>query len=398
MVQVYQIGSRAHYATPLALYRIGVLKLLVTDFYLPRKSWQRQVLLRLSRLKMVRRALLNVADFPDALVHSTQTLGYLTRLLMPLTARFSRITLVTDKIFGWMASRIGIEDQCIVWGFTHGSLEIFSKAKKNGCVCVLEQYDPALTEIEIVNSAAEKWPGFRKSKPPALQAYRRLLCEWALSDYIIVNSEWSRDALISQGVDSGRIEVIPLAYDAKLNPVIKSRTKEQVLKVLWLGTCCIRKGIHILLEATKLFSASDVEFHIAGPIDVPSETLRKYDAAHVVWHGQVPKAETHKLFETCDVFVIPTLSDGFAITQLEAMSHAMPVIASLNCGRVVEDGVNGKLVNAGDVGSLVTAIQFYLDNPDFLERSSAAALSSMDRFSMDVYQERLKKFIARISD
>jgi len=46
-------------------------------------------------------------------------------------------------------------------------------------------------------------------------------------------------------------------------------------------------------------------------------------------------------YRSADVFVLPTLSDGFAITQIEAMSHGLPVIATPNCASVVENGVDG---------------------------------------------------------
>jgi len=397
LVDVYQIGSRAHYVAPLAMHNIGALNLLITDFYLPLNSCQRKLLNRISSIKPVRRALFNVADLPDEMVRSTQLIGYLTRFLMPLSSRFRWLTVLTDMMFGWAASRISMQESGIVWGFTHGSLEVFKKAKQQGCICVLEQFDPAMTEIQIVQAEEEKWPGFNKSKPHIPSAYRRLRNEWELADHIVVNSEWSRNALIQQGVAKEKLEVIPLAYELKVIPQIKETDSSRTLKLLWVGTCCVRKGIHILLEASRVLAQENVEFHIAGPIDVPDETRIKYASKKIIWYGQVPKAETHALFECCDVFVIPTLSDGFAITQLEAMSHAMPVIATQNCGRVVDDGLNGKLVDAGNVDSLVAGIRYYIDHPDFLRTSSAASLETMEKFGIDAYEQNLRNFLSRIS-
>jgi glycosyltransferase involved in cell wall biosynthesis len=61
--------------------------------------------------------------------------------------------------------------------------------------------------------------------------------------------------------------------------------------------------------------------------------------------GPVDKATTERLYREADVFLFPTLSDGFGLTQLEALGHGLPVIASMNCGRVVEDRVSGLVLS-----------------------------------------------------
>ena len=63
----------------------------------------------------------------------------------------------------------------------------------------------------------------------------------------------------------------------------------------------------------------------------------------MVW--PVTRKQAAEFYRDADVFILPTLSDGFAITQLEAQAHGLPVIASKNCGKVVENGVNGIILD-----------------------------------------------------
>ncbi len=49
-------------------------------------------------------------------------------------------------------------------------------------------------------------------------------------------------------------------------------------------------------------------------------------------------------YRDADVFILPTLSDGFGLTQLEAQAWKLPVIASRYCGEVVRDGFNGVVI------------------------------------------------------
>jgi glycosyltransferase involved in cell wall biosynthesis len=83
----------------------------------------------------------------------------------------------------------------------------------------------------------------------------------------------------------------------------------------------------------------------------------------VEWHDAVPRAEVHEFYRQSHIFILPTHSDGFGLTQLEAQSWGLPVIASLNCGEVVRHGENGLLLPK--VSGLVIAetIEAILRNP-----------------------------------
>jgi len=115
--------------------------------------------------------------------------------------------------------------------------------------------------------------------------------------------------------------------------------------------------------------------HRPLPGDLPS-TIR--------FHGRVSLREASRWYDHADVFVLPTRSDGFAITQLEAMSHGLPVITTRCCGSVVRDGVNGLVVEAGNVVELASAMRRLAHDHQFLKSLSSHAKETMDRFSLDV--------------
>src|SRR5690606_6166376 len=60
--------------------------------------------------------------------------------------------------------------------------------------------------------------------------------------------------------------------------------------------------------------------------------------------GPVDRVTAERLYGESDVFLFPTLSDGFGRTQIEALGHGCPVIASTNCGQVIEDRANGLIL------------------------------------------------------
>jgi glycosyltransferase involved in cell wall biosynthesis len=106
--------------------------------------------------------------------------------------------------------------------------------------------------------------------------------------------------------------------------------------------------------------------------------------------GKVLREEALRLFRESDVFVLPTMSDGFALTQLEAMTFGMPVIATRRCGEVVEDGVDGLIVPAGDSEALAGAIARLDDDRGLVEAMSAKALVKSTMYPIEKVAERIE--------
>jgi glycosyltransferase involved in cell wall biosynthesis len=102
----------------------------------------------------------------------------------------------------------------------------------------------------------------------------------------------------------------------------------------------------------------------------------------MLFHGRATRDEICRWYRSAHLFVLPTLSDGFAITQIEAMANGLPVIATPNCGSVVSDGVDGFLVPSRDPESLARVIRRYLENPECLESHHRAALRKSKQFSL----------------
>jgi glycosyltransferase involved in cell wall biosynthesis len=111
------------------------------------------------------------------------------------------------------------------------------------------------------------------------------------------------------------------------------------VNVLFLGQINLRKGGGRLLDAMRLLRDEPVELTLVGPAEIDPSAWA--DLPKVRWMGPVPRSEVARFYQEADVFILPTLSDGYALTQLEALSQGLPVIASRCCGGAVEHGRNG---------------------------------------------------------
>ncbi len=117
-----------------------------------------------------------------------------------------------------------------------------------------------------------------------------------------------------------------------------------------------------------------------------------------MFHGRTGRDQSTAWYQQSHVFVLPTLSDGFAITQVEAMAHGVPVIATPCCGEVVSDGVDGFLVPAREVEALARVLQQYLAEPELLPRQSAAARIKARQFTTKRLAENLQRLEREMED
>ncbi len=295
-----------------------------------------------------------------------------------------------------------LPDDTIVFAYDTGALEIFEWSHEQGILCVLDQIDPNRVEVELVRDEEKRWPGWttRATEIPE-EYFRRREREWTLADRIMVNSEWSRKALVKQGVPAAKLMVIPLSYEATPGAItgqrdnetnqrseIGNRKSDQSLRVLFLGQVILRKGIQYLIEAARKLEKENIRFDVVGPIGISPDAVAS--APHnLTFHGQVTRDQTNTWYRKADLFVLPTLSDGFAITQLEAMSHGLPVIATPCCGEVVSNGADGFIIPPRDAHALAKTLLRYLAEPELLRQQQQVALAKAKQFTLDHLAENL---------
>ena len=144
-----------------------------------------------------------------------------------------------------------------------------------------------------------------------------------------------------------------------------------------------------MFDAIRELEKAPVHFVIAGPIGVkvPPEIRT---SPHVIFTGPVDSATCRRLYTAADVFILPTLSDGFALTQLEAQAFGLPLVVSRNCGRVVRHRENGLLLEQPTAACITEALLQLAAAPaevaDFAENSKVD-----ERFSLTALAANLPR-------
>jgi len=368
-----QLGAREHYAVPRALKLGGLLDELITDLWI-----RPGTLLHMSQKRLTGRF---HPDLAGARVVAPN-IPALTFELKASLARENGWTLISRRNEWFQKQAVSQlarnhNGNHTVFAYSYAAKKIFEFARVRGWRTVLGQIDPGPTE----SAPKAYWDNWRD--------------ECSLADQILVNSNWSRDALIAEGVAAEKIRVIPLAYEAANDASSFQRhyprafSAERPLRVLFLGHVSLRKGVGQLLEAVKLLPGEHVEFWFVGSVQIRvPEELKLHP--QVRWFGVVPRISVESYYRDADVFIFPTLSDGFGLTQLEAQAWKLPVIASRYCGEVVRDHVNGVVLEEVSGGAIAEVIRGLLRSPERL--SAMSVRSGVDeRFSLTKLASSLRQ-------
>ena len=386
-VVIAQLGARQHYEIPRLCHVHGVLARLHTDFWKPLPAVLKPVITCLSRGAARRLAGRAAPDLPEDLVSSHSMRAAYWRLRGELARnRASQYEVHCrwgEEFAQRVATSLARENFTTFFGFSSASLEALEEARRLGALAVLDEIAPTHLEDRIMAEEQARFPGWEPASSPTPKPFlERLHAEWAAADRIMVNSSWSRSALMEEGVPAEKICVVPISYKADpTRTTVKRRKKGEPLHVLWLGTLCLRKGLPYAIEAARRLLGAPVRFTFAGPAAVDLSAIDWPE--NTTFIGQVPRTEVSSVWRTHHLFILPTLSDGFAITQLEAAAHGLPVIVTSNCGDIVEDGRSGLLVPPRDPGALADAVLRFLDGEIKLEEASLAAADRAKAFSPD---------------
>lgn len=326
---------------------------------------------------------------------------------------FSLIT--TDKIWEWAeisydkwAARQLNSSVKLVHAYEHAALETFKKAGDLGIVKILEQTSQHYQfYTQILNDQVEKYPELKSDYNEQVSGElfdkrnQRKALELQLADFIICNSSFTRDTLTQANIDFKKIILVPLAYPKPIQYLPKQNTLEKV-NFLYAGSLSLRKGTHILINVwrNRFASTPNASLILVGKNLLPDSFINNLpDNVKIL--DFVDQNTLTTLYDNADVFVFPTLADGFGMVITEAMARGLPVLTTRNSAGpdLIEDGYDGLLINAGNADELADKMQWCLHNTKALESMRERAIKKAEKWQWaDYRKELIKQISAKISE
>ena len=282
-----------------------------------------------------------------------------------------------------------------VYCYEDGALETFRAAKKVHSKCLYDlpigYWRSAHSLFLEESQLQQEWAPTLSGLSDSSRKLERKDEELRLADRIFVASTFTRRTLEQCPFPIAPISVVPYGADIGICSSPQKTTKpSDPLRILFVGGLGQRKGLSYLLEAIKTLGPS-VHLTLIGrksvdscrPLDMATDTHR--------WIPSLPHEDILREMRNHDVFVFPSLFEGFGLVITEALSQGLPVITTPNtCGPdVISEGVDGFIIPIRDSEAIAEKIELLLRDRNLLAAMSEAAQEKARQLTWANYRARL---------
>lgn len=377
------LGRRDYYQAAVAFAETGHLEALVTDLYCPTalRPFVERVPTSLARKLAGRQA----AGLPSSLVQTplleTEVKPRLQRLL-------GRSAESVDEECGFAlgaaAAKQAVRSESAALVYSYYWLGFASQRWPHQAPRILLQVHPLPHQVRRILAGDKRRVGVTRAtdfeewmSPAAIDAYQSSLDR---ADGVIATSSFVRQGFLELGYPSDQIFVVPYGSELSVRPgsshpaVRRPSAVSKPLRLLWVGQLAYRKGPHHLIEALRMLPPHEFSLTMLCRTQPDLDLLRDLPPSVKIL-SSVPDNSLSNLYDEHDVFVMPSLVEGFGMVYLEAMSRGLPIVTTENGGGpdIITDGREGFIVSVGDPSAIAAALQRYIDEPGLVARMGEQA-------------------------
>jgi glycosyltransferase involved in cell wall biosynthesis len=287
-----------------------------------------------------------------------------------------------------------------VYCYEDGALETFRAAKKKGAKCI---YDLPIAywraNRALLDEEVERLPSWRQTLVGTFDSvakFARKEEELDLADMVVCPSHFVFDSIPERVRASKKIYIIPFG-SPRISQLLDSKKREpsSKLRILFAGSMTQRKGLADVFAAFKLLDPKKYELHVMG---TPIADLSFYydQCQNFIHHPSRSNEKVLELMRSCDVFVLPSIVEGRALVQQEAMSCGLPIIVTKNAGAedLVADGKAGFLVPIRSPQVIAEKLEILQRDRNLNESMGNAAKEKARQLTWATYRAKISQIVA----
>jgi alpha-maltose-1-phosphate synthase len=263
-------------------------------------------------------------------------------------------------------------------GLSGSALRTGLAAKRRGAYYVCDRGSAHIREQDrLLREEHERWSlPFAGIDPRAIDKEE---AEYAAADLITVPSTFAHRSFVKRGVPANKLRKLPYGVDlSRFHPSVAPVPNE--FNVLFVGAMTLQKGVPYLTQAYLDLVHPRKSLTFAGS---PSQVLIDRLKSLQLWPedarvlGHVPQPLLKDLFSRSHVLVLPSIQEGMAMVQAQAMACGSVVVGTEHSGAedLLTDGLEGFVLPARDTIRLTETLQRLADDPLLVSRMRQAALN-----------------------
>lgn len=288
-----------------------------------------------------------------------------------------------------------------VYGYEDGCLEHFQAAKAAGLTTIYElpiAYGPfAKAMLDEEARQRPDWEPTLIATRDSAQKQARKRQELELADVVVTPGAFVESSIPAE-LRAGRTLLrMPYGTDEPEAANCQHDNDKRPLRFLYAGALSQRKGLADLFEAWQQAALPHAELHIMGSLLMP-QAFYEERCPGAVFHGPRPRPQVLALMDRCDVLVLPSLIEGRALVQLEALGRGLPLLITPNTGGddLIEMGETGFIVPIRSPEALAEKLAWFNGNRKHLPQMREACLRKARETSWQNYRSKLAEALQRV--
>jgi glycosyltransferase involved in cell wall biosynthesis len=293
-----------------------------------------------------------------------------------------------------------------VYSYEDACLNSFRAAKHFG---MKRFYDLPIaywqTSRKLLQEEAERCPDWE----PTLYATRdsqakveRKTEELELAEVVICPSKFVLHSL-PETIKEGKVCLVAefgspvLNEELKPEQILREKPIGAPLRVLFAGSMGQRKGLADLFAAFNMLNRKDVELVVMGTPLLPLEFYRK-QGTHFQHQPTRSHEEVLRLMRSCHILALPSIVEGRALVQQEAMVCGLPLIITANTGGadLIDEGKTGFLVPIRSPEKIAEKINWFADHRNEIMAMGELARQKASQLTWDGYRKKVLSVILPI--
>jgi glycosyltransferase involved in cell wall biosynthesis len=278
-----------------------------------------------------------------------------------------------------------------VYCYEDGALATFRAAKNRGLKCFYEL--PIAywrTSERLLREEAERLPAWKQSLPGAVDSlakHQRKHEEIELADVVICPSQFVLESIPSSISNYHKCVVAEFGSPIPETPPPFNPPGAKI-RVLFAGSMSQRKGLADLFAAMKLLKRPDIELVVLGSAMAPMDFYRA-EFKDFIYEAPRPHRKVLELMRTCDGLVLPSIVEGRALVQQEAMSQGLILLATANAGGqdLILNGKTGFLLPIRSPEAIASSLNWLSENRAMIPEMKRAAFAKACEYTWDRYTD-----------